>query len=160
MPRQLTILDNLKVASPCTADWDQMAGSERVRFCQQCKLNVYNLSEMSESDAETLLSRTEDRLCVRFHQRHDGTILTQDCPVGLRAIRHRIGRLVAGLAALVGITISGTACIMGAVVGWDAGSKQRPVPYRPNDESDHNNEQVAPHSTTQPSQDRALLSRL
>ena len=45
-------LRNVKVASPCPADWDRMIGDERVRFCGQCELNVYNLSAMSEAPAE------------------------------------------------------------------------------------------------------------
>ena len=36
----------LRVASPCSADWDRMQGNERVRYCPQCKLNVYNFAAM------------------------------------------------------------------------------------------------------------------
>jgi hypothetical protein len=34
-------LDKIKIASPCGANWDEMYGSERKRFCAECKLNVY-----------------------------------------------------------------------------------------------------------------------
>ena len=40
-------LNNLKVASPCSQDWEAMLGNERKRFCGECKLNVYNLSGMT-----------------------------------------------------------------------------------------------------------------
>lgn len=110
MSRFRNPLDQVRVASPCEADWDQMIGSERVRFCGQCSLNVYNLSAMTRSDAESLIARTEGRLCIRFYRRRDGSIITDDCPVGLRAIRRRvsyiaraIGSMVLGLFAGLGV---------------------------------------------------------
>ena len=42
-------LDNIKIASPCSADWDAMIGNERSRHCGDCKLNVYNLSGMTKT---------------------------------------------------------------------------------------------------------------
>ena len=83
-------LNHVDVAAPCKADWDQMIGSQQMRFCGQCNLNVYNLSGMTRDEAESLIARNEGRLCVRFYRRADGSILTRDCPVGLRAIRDRV----------------------------------------------------------------------
>ena len=110
MARFSNPLDHVRVAAPCKADWDQMIGSDRMRFCGQCSLNVYNLSSMTRSEAESLISRNEGRLCVRFYRRHDGSIITKDCPVGLRAIRRRlsygaraIGSMILGLFAGVGV---------------------------------------------------------
>jgi hypothetical protein len=65
-------LANVRVASPCPANWDEMVGDERKRFCGQCKLNVYNLSGMPRDEAENLLLNAEGRLCVRFYRRTDG----------------------------------------------------------------------------------------
>src|SRR5262249_37545981 len=62
----------------------------RVRFCSLCNLNVYNLSGMSRNEAETLITKTEGRLCVRYYRRADGSILTQNCPVGLKVIKRRV----------------------------------------------------------------------
>jgi hypothetical protein len=92
MPKLTSPLDQLRIAAPCPADWDQMFSfeDERVRFCSQCNLNVYNLSGMSREEAEALINKTEGRLCVRFYRRADGSILTQNCPVGLRAIKRRV----------------------------------------------------------------------
>src|SRR5262245_2331435 len=92
MPKLTSPLDHIKIAAPCSADWDQMFSFEdkRVRFCSQCNLNVYNLSDMSRQDAEALINKTEGRLCVRFYRRADGSILTQNCPIGLKAIRRRV----------------------------------------------------------------------
>ncbi|MBI1763090.1 MAG: hypothetical protein HYR56_16810 [Acidobacteria bacterium] len=101
-------LDRVKIAAPCQANWDEMFSfeGERVRFCSQCKLNVYNLSGMTRTEASALLARTEGRLCVRFYRRADGTVLTQNCPVGLRALKRRVawaGQVLLGMGlALLG----------------------------------------------------------
>ena len=101
MSRFSSPLSKVRVASPCPADWDSMIGDERVRFCGQCELNVYNLSAMTKAQAENLIVRTEGRLCVRFFRRKDGSILTQDCPVGLRALRQRMSRIRRALASML-----------------------------------------------------------
>lgn len=90
MPRFESPLDNIKIASPCSADWNAMKGNERKRFCGECKLNVYNLSGMTQYDAENLLRVSEGRLCVRYYQRSDGTVLTADCPVGWARVKQRL----------------------------------------------------------------------
>ena len=100
------LLGRIRVASPCRADWEGMGGDERVRFCRECSLNVYNISEMTRREAEALLARTEGRLCARFYRRADGTVITKDCPRGLRALRRRVatraGAAFAALLALAG----------------------------------------------------------
>ena len=100
MSHENSILNNVRVASPCPASWERMEGDEQVRFCALCRLNVYNLSGMSRQEAEELIRQKQGRLCVRFYQRSDGTMLTQDCPVGLQAIRKRVATLVTGAFAL------------------------------------------------------------
>jgi hypothetical protein len=100
MARFRNTLDHVRIAAPCKADWDQMLGSERVRFCSQCNLNVYNLSSMIRSDAESLIARTEGRLCVRFYRRRDGSIITKDCPVGLLAIRRRLSNVTRAITSM------------------------------------------------------------
>lgn len=94
-------LEHVRVAAPCAADWARMRGNERVRFCDQCSLNVYNLSALTRREAERLSTSTDGRLCVRFYRRADGTILTANCPVGLRALKRRVSRLVSGIITAV-----------------------------------------------------------
>ena len=102
MARFSNLLDTVRVATPCESSWDQMAGDQRVRHCDQCDLNVYNLSGMSRKAAEAMLNNTEGRVCVRFYRRLDGTIITADCPVGIRALRRKIARVAAaGMAAVL-----------------------------------------------------------
>lgn len=92
-------LENIKIAAPCTADWKWMYGNDRVRFCSQCNLNVYNLSALSREQAEDLLRSAEGRLCVRFYRRKDGSILTQNCPQGLQVMKERFNRTRAKVVA-------------------------------------------------------------
>lgn len=105
-------LSNLKIASPCSADWEQMYGNERKRFCGDCKLNVYNLSDMTKQQAEDLISGSEGRLCVRFYQREDGTVITQDCPVGWAKVKQKLGRAATAVFSLFA-TIAGGFGLMG-----------------------------------------------
>jgi hypothetical protein len=100
-------LENLKIASPCSVSWASMTGDERVRACAQCRLNVYNISEMTRAEAEALIAEKEGKLCVRIYRRADGTILTRDCPVGLRAARLKLARMFAAAAALIASVAGG-----------------------------------------------------
>jgi hypothetical protein len=109
-------LDLIEIASPCPASWDEMTGDERVRYCKQCKLQVYNLSEMSRDEAKAFVQQHTagqarsgaHKTCVRFYRREDGTVLTRDCPVGLRALRQRLVRSAAALAGVLIALVSGT----------------------------------------------------
>ena len=98
---RLPVLPNIRVASPCTADWNAMTGDERVRACAQCNKNVYNISQLTRDEAEALILEKEGKLCVRYFQRKDGTILLKDCTVGVAQKRKR-KLIAAGAAALLG----------------------------------------------------------
>ncbi len=95
------IIEKLRVASPCSVAWEAMAGDERVRHCDSCRLNVYNTAEMTRAEVEAMVLGREGRLCVRMYRRADGTVLTKDCPVGLRAYARRVGRLATAAAGAV-----------------------------------------------------------
>ncbi len=94
-------LDNLRIASPCPVGWEQMTGDERVRLCRLCDLHVYNISEMTSAEARALIAKSEGRICARLLRRADGTVITKDCPVGLRAIRRRVARTAATVFAAI-----------------------------------------------------------
>ncbi|HEY6190241.1 MAG TPA: hypothetical protein VIW80_21495 [Pyrinomonadaceae bacterium] len=101
MAKYTSPLDHVTVAAPCSADWDAMIGDDRARFCGQCKLNVYNLSGMTRREAEALIAGSEGRLCVRFYRRADGTILTENCPIGLRALKRRLSRVASAMLSTI-----------------------------------------------------------
>lgn len=56
-----------------------MTGDERARRCERCDLHVTNLSELTRSEAESLLStRTRGgRLCVRYTHDAQGNVVTR-----------------------------------------------------------------------------------
>jgi hypothetical protein len=101
-------LDLIQIASPCHAAWDEMRGDERVRLCGHCQRHVYNLSEMSRDEAQAFLAAREGRTCLRLFRREDGTVLTRDCPVGVRRLRERLARSVAAIAGIFVALLSGT----------------------------------------------------
>ncbi len=129
-------LNNIRVASPCKADWDTMYGDERKRFCGDCKLNVYNLSGMTRDEAEALIMNAEGRVCVRFFRRADGTVITQDCPVGWAKVRQRTSLILAAgfsmvMALFTGVlfaSIFGRESTSGATVGVLAMPTPTPMP--------------------------------
>ena len=75
----LGLLSRVRIASPCTEDWNAMVGDARVRRCTRCERDVYNLSGFTSAEAEALLSREGEAPCVRLYRRKDGTIMTSDC---------------------------------------------------------------------------------
>lgn len=108
MSNQKFDIDNLRIASPCHVGWENMSGDERKRFCQSCSLNVYNISEMTKAEAEALIAKSEGRICARIYRRADGTVITRDCPVGLRAYRKRVASFAgAALSMVVGLFTAG-----------------------------------------------------
>lgn len=78
-----------------------MRGDAAVRFCGVCKQNVYNLSAMTEAQAEELLARSE-HTCIRYAYRADGTIVTSACAPGSRRAAPVLAAGVAGALAYTG----------------------------------------------------------
>jgi len=106
------MLPEIRIASPCSVPWEQMSGDNRTRHCSQCNLDVYNFSDMTSLEVEQLIAASVgQRLCGRLYRRPDGTILTRDCPVGLRTRIRRVSlRLTAALAAAMSLVFTGQAC--------------------------------------------------
>lgn len=121
----LPLLSRVRIASPCPVKWDDMRAvgdGVQVRHCDQCDLNVYNISEMTADEAEALLAAHEGRrLCGAFHRREDGTVLTRDCPVGLALARARLARAVARVSGAAGLLLTGVVML---------GAKARGEPVR------------------------------
>lgn len=95
---ELNELNDVRIASPCTMEWKDMTGGDRVRHCAACQKNVFNLSGMKRQEALDLLRATEGKICARFYRRKDGTILTADCPVGVALLARKAKRAVLGAA--------------------------------------------------------------
>ena len=124
----LPLLDRIQVASPCTARWEDMVGDERVRRCAECNLNVHNFSAMTRDEAEGVLAGlAHGRVCGWFYRRADGTVLTQDCPVGVARVRAAARRALVRVAALIGLVgVAGVAAGM-TVFGYGGGGHSIPA---------------------------------
>ncbi len=107
----LDLLSQVRIASPCTARWDEMTGDERTRLCSQCNLCVHNLSAMTHSEAEALVAGAGQAsgVCVRLYRRADGTVITQDCPVGFARARAAARKMAARIAAALAFALAGGA---------------------------------------------------
>lgn len=109
----MKLLERVVVAAPCPMSWENMSGDDKVRHCSGCSRNVYNLSAMSDSEAESFLQVNGSSQCLTFYRRSDGTVMTDNCPRGLKAIRDRIklwSRVAAGfLASMVTLGVSAAA---------------------------------------------------
>jgi hypothetical protein len=117
------LLAKVKVASPCRQSWAGMTGDDQVRHCGACRMNVYNLSAMRRDEALKLVREREGRVCVRLYRRADGTMLTADCPVGLRAVRRQLGMALTGAVALL---VTGVAFASGIGERGAAGTEPPP----------------------------------
>jgi len=101
-------LPKIKIAAPCHARWEDMAGDERSRFCAQCDKRVYNFSRMSPEEISQFILELEGRACVRFYQRTNGTMLLENCPVGAE----RLMRMVKVVAcSTIAMFVFGTAAL-------------------------------------------------
>lgn len=89
--RKAANLDDVMIAAPCPAKWEEMQGDDVKRFCGKCALNVYNTSELTGQEIMDLMEQSEGRTCLRLYRRQDGTLITKDCPVGT-TMRERIER--------------------------------------------------------------------
>lgn len=104
-------LDAIRIASPCSARWEDMVGDDRSRHCQECRLQVHDLSAMTRAEAEEVLRSSTARTCVRLYRREDGRVMTADCPVG----RRRRMKTVAGVVASL---LAGSVVAVGALAVW------------------------------------------
>lgn len=93
----LATLDDLRIPTPCTQSWDEMAGDDRTRFCGICEKHVHNLSEYTREEAGRLLAG--DRMpCLTFNRDAAGRVVTADA--GWRRHPWRGVRMLAAVWAL------------------------------------------------------------
>ena len=100
--------DRAFIEIPCPTSWDNMTGNDSVRFCGQCSLNVYNISSMTDKEAEAVFTKgnSGERLCARLYRRPDGTVMTDNCPRALRKIRNASKWLQTKIVACFGLLLS------------------------------------------------------
>lgn len=99
--KRLNVIDQIQIAKPCPASWDEMKGDEQVRHCSLCQRNVFNLGEMTQQEIHQLITDREGKFCARLYRREDGTVMTADCPKGLAKARRRFATLTLAAAAFL-----------------------------------------------------------
>jgi len=107
----------ISVASPCRQPWEGMRGDANVRFCGACEKNVYQLDNLTTEEVRALIVAREGKLCWRFYVRRDGTVLTKDCPVGIRRVRQR---MFAAIATAVAVVCSSAALVLRSGGFWES----------------------------------------
>jgi hypothetical protein len=124
-------LEDLRIASPCSASWEEMSGDDRVRHCAHCDKDVYDVAGLTRSEALALLHEREGAsLCLRMYRRADGTVLTADCPLGERTKRRR--RLVlVGAGAVATLATGFAALTMGSPTVGEVAPRARPPQLDP-----------------------------
>ena len=75
-----SILDSICIAMPCSVDWNEMKGDNKVRLCGGCNKNVYNLSAMSKSEAEEVLSGPT-LPCIQIMRSNEGAIVVDETAI-------------------------------------------------------------------------------
>ena len=61
-----TLIDSIEVKNACSENWNAMRGSDTVRFCGHCDLNVNNISALTRKQAMKLVRQSDGRICVRY----------------------------------------------------------------------------------------------
>jgi uncharacterized protein len=61
-----SLIDSIEVKSPCSEKWNEMKGTDKVRFCGHCDLNVNNISELTRKQAMRLVRESDGRICIHY----------------------------------------------------------------------------------------------
>jgi hypothetical protein len=96
------LLGQMTIPTPCTANWQEMEGDKRSRFCRDCGKTVFDLKEMSEVEVVSLLRECEDDFCGRITRRKDGKVVTRPTLGPFRFTIRSMLALVAYVATLLG----------------------------------------------------------
>ena len=93
-------LDSIEVETPCLQRWEEMRGSEQIRFCDHCAKDVHNLSQMTRKKARKIIADSNGSICVRYVRRPDGRIQT------IKNTLHQITRQTGIAAGILGTSLS------------------------------------------------------
>ena len=117
-----------QIAAPCHVKWEDMTGDDKQRFCGDCKLNVLNAEAMTDDEVRQALLKAQngERVCMQIYKRADGTILTQNCPQGIKLLRERARQAAAWFAGALSMLLS-TAVSAAPGTKSDTTNKSKPT---------------------------------
>lgn len=125
---QANFLRSITIESPCSANWEEMVGNDRIRACGHCRLSVQDLSQMTAAEAYKLVRTSKGRLCLRIHRTPAGDVITRPAYEKLHAISRRTSRIAAGAFTAV-MSLSSAAYAQTA--GAEKVEQQQPFAQRP-----------------------------
>lgn len=105
MATKNSLLGQLSIPTPCSADWNDLVGEGRRRYCEQCDKNVYDFSKMTATEVGALLATLQRRVCARITWGTDGSVLTED-PLPILPVARRRASPFASVAVTTLITIT------------------------------------------------------
>lgn len=68
----------LQINKPCPKSWGELIGDDKKRFCSECSLHVHNAAQLSEREAQDILSSASSRVCMRIEYDSNGTPVFRD----------------------------------------------------------------------------------
>lgn len=104
MTTRKNLLERVEITSPCTASWDEMKGTDQIRYCSECHKYVYNLSEMTRREAEAHLVSRGNQMCARLTRDLEGQTLTVESLPPVRLLGWKPGPVASAVVtALISI---------------------------------------------------------
>lgn len=111
------------ISTPCSVSWADMEvdANDRsnisTRFCGDCKLNVHNLSSLSDEEVVVLLDKKAagERVCTYFYRKDDGTLVTDNCPKQIKQMRNRLQAYAASMLVALCWILASSADAQGLV---------------------------------------------
>jgi hypothetical protein len=105
------------IPNPCPESWDRLKPEEQGHFCESCQTKVWDLSAMTEDEAQALLANPPaGDFCVSYRERRDGGVAHRPPPVV------PANRLMRRLPAAAGLSLALAAC-----TPTSAGGDKQPV---------------------------------
>lgn len=103
-------LDQLKVVTPCSSNWEQMTGNHKKRFCSECDKHVFDFSQMTRQQIEAVTAVNHGNLCARITRREDGSLVMLNAPLPVYSSRRlNSPMLSAAVATVLSLGVPATA---------------------------------------------------
>jgi hypothetical protein len=106
--RQNKKLKVLQTINPCSMDWNEMIGNNKVRHCAKCDKVVYNISEMNAKEINRLFNNNATDLCGTYYRNSRGGISINNFERKLFKVKVRglkaIGSLLTAIISIISPT--------------------------------------------------------
>lgn len=143
-------VDSKKLVQRCPWRWNDDS-TTRFRYCETCKLQVYNFDGLELPQAEALILIRENKSDATLYKRADGKFMTQDCPVQVK--RRRTIALLSVVAVAMIVVLVATLILMPPklrsvrTIGGTQFEATETQPLNDLSESDKNAQAVTPYAT-------------